>query len=340
MKHYTESQKEYETALSLRRTLHTESIKYLGLEDQEIVLSIVDTFNEVEIKFKVAKCLYENLQNKEAAAVLQTIPQKQRLPKINMLLAKVLNDGNDMKTAHKEVLKKCPFAFECIESLISLGVKGNEVQSLIINAIGDHHECFDWLNQYIRGISEIYNSRKYHEAVVTLSSIDSMKTNPRVLALIGISFYYNGEYDRSYSYLKKSYDLYPFMKEGIQKLALLCDMFKKTRELEVILRPSSISPYFYTSENWFVMATYLYSCLKFEKAQYFITRVIEQFQSKNVDALILNAKILHGNKKSLEALKSLRDALKYEPHRFEAHRWTIEILLATDKVKTLIPFLN
>lgn len=332
MKHYTEAQKEYEIALSMRRTLNSDSVKFLMIEDQEIVISIIETYSEVEIKFKIAKCLHENLHNKDAASILQTIPQKQRLPKINMLLAKVLNDGNDSKAAYKEVLKKCPFAFECIESLLNLGVKGNEVQSLIINGISDH-PCFEWVNKYIRGVSEIYNSRKYQEAVVTLSSIESMKNNPRVLALIGISFYYAGEYDRSYSYLKKSYDLYPFMKEGIQKYALLCDMFKKTRELEVILRPSSYSPYFYTSENWFVMATYLYSCLKFEKAQYFITRVIEQFQSKNVDALILNAKILHGNKKSMEALKSLRDALKYEPHRFEAHRWTIEILLATDKVK-------
>lgn len=332
MKNYTESQKEFETALAMRRTLHTENIKFLG-DDQEIILSIFDTFNEVEIKFRIAKCHYENLQNREAAVVLQSIPQKQRLPKVNMLLAKVLSDGTETtKTAHKEVLKKCPFAFECIESLLTLGVKGNEVQSLIINGVSEY-PCFDWVNQYIRGVSEIHNSRKYQEAIVTLSSIDSMKTNPKILALIGIAYYYSGEYDRSYSYLKKSYDIYPFMKEGIQKYALLCDMFKKTRELEIILRPSAVSPYHYTSENWFVMATYLYSCLKFEKAQYFITRVIEQYQNKNVDALILNAKILHGNKKSHEALTSLRNALKFEPHRFEAHRWTIEILLATDCVK-------
>jgi anaphase-promoting complex subunit 7 len=335
MKHYTESQKEYETALALRRTLHFEgeNLKFAGGEDQDkiIVLGVIETFKEVEIKFRIAKCHYENLQFKEAASVLQAIPQKQRLPKINFLLTKVLSDGNETKTAHKEVLRKCPFAFECIESLLTLGVKGNEVQSLIINAISDH-SSFEWVNSYIRGVSEIYNGRKYADAIITLASIDCMKTNPRVLAMIGISFYYSGDYDRAYSYLKKSYDLYPFMKEGIQKYALLCDMFKKTRELEGILRPSSVSPYHYTSENWFVMATYLYSCLKFEKAQYFITRVIELHQNKNVDALILNAKILHGNKKSLEALRSLRDALKYEPHRFEAHRWTIEILLTTEKV--------
>ena len=114
---------------------------------------------------------------------------------------------------------------------------------------------------------------------------------------------------------------------------MLCDMFKKTRELENLLRPSSAYPYEYTSENWFVMAVYLHSCAKHEKAQYFINRVINQHQHRNVDALILNAKILHSTKKSTEALVSLRTALKHEPYRFEVHRWIIDILLSTDRAR-------
>lgn len=123
------------------------------------------------------------------------------------------------------------------------------------------------------------------------------------------------------------------MTHGIQKYALLCDMFKKTKELEMLLRPSSAYPYEYTSENWFVMAVYLYSVGKYDKAQYFINRVVTQHQFRNVDAHILNAKILHSTKKSNEALVSLRTALKYEPCRFEAHRWIIEILLSTDHAR-------
>lgn len=151
--------------------------------------------------------------------------------------------------------------------------------------------------------------------------------------MIGEAFYFSGDYDRSNTYLKRAHELNPFMKQGIQKFAMLCDMFKKTRELEQLLRPSSSYPYEYTSENWFVMAVYLYSCMKFEKAQYFINRVIMQHQHRNVDAFILNAKILHSTKKSNEALGHLRTALKYEPYRFEVHRWIIEILLSTDRVR-------
>lgn len=151
--------------------------------------------------------------------------------------------------------------------------------------------------------------------------------------MIGEAFYASGDFDRAHNYLKRAYELNPFMKHGIQKYAMLCDMFKKTRELEALLRPSSAFPYEYTSENWFVMATYLYSCMKFDKAQYFINRVITPHQNGNVDALILNAKILHSTKKSNDALISLRQALKHEPYRFEVHRWIIEILLSTDRAK-------
>ena len=72
----------------------------------------------------------------------------------------------------------------------------------------------------------------------TLASIDCLKSNPRILALIGEAFYFSGDYDRAYHYLKRSFDIYPFMKQGIQKYALLCDMFKKPQELEQMLRPS------------------------------------------------------------------------------------------------------
>lgn len=335
MKHYTESQKQYEAALLLRKSLNDlENITFskVDIKDQPIVLGVLENFTETEIKYRISKCLVENHQYKEASAILQSIPLKQRPAKVNMLMCKVQNcdSGTDKNliTHYKEVLKKCPLAFECIDGLLALGVKGNEVNSLVINVSSD--PCFDWLNLYIKGVSEIH-SRKYPDAYMTLTSIECLKSNPRIIALIGEVFYFSGDYDRALSYLKRSYDLYPFMKQGIQKYALLCDMFKKNRELEMMLRPSSNSPYEYSSENWFVFATYLYGCLKFDKAQYFINRVINLYQQRNVDALILNAKILHSNKKSIEALVSLRQALKFEPNRFEVHRWIIEILLTTEK---------
>ena len=193
-------------------------------------------------------------------------------------------------------------------------------------------DYFEWLNVYIRGATEIHN-KKHMEAIESLHSIDCLKNNSKIVSMIGETFYFSGDYDRAIQALKKAYELNPFMKQGIQKYAILCEMFKKSHELEQLLRPSSAYPYEYTSENWFIMAVYLHSCSKYEKAQYFINRVINQYQTKNVDALILNAKILNSTKKPNEALISLRQALKFEPHRFEVHRWIIDILLSTDRAK-------
>lgn len=110
------------------------------LKDQKIPLSLVDIiekFTDIELKFRTAKCMVEIGEFKEACSLLQPIPLKQRTAKINMLLAKVQHGeaGTDkhLIANYKEVLRKCPLAFECIDGILSLGVKGSEVHSLIIN---------------------------------------------------------------------------------------------------------------------------------------------------------------------------------------------------------------
>lgn len=56
---------------------------------------------------------------------------------MNMLLAKIVQTESGTERnrilSYKEVLKKCPLAFEAIEGLLSLGVKGSEVNALVIN---------------------------------------------------------------------------------------------------------------------------------------------------------------------------------------------------------------
>lgn len=129
-KSYGEAQKQFETAILIRRQLKEVKISQ-GL------LEIIEKFGEVELKFRIAKCMVENQKSKEAAALLQPIPIKQRSAKINMLLVKIQQgeSGTDkyLIAHHKEVLRKCPLAFECIDGLLNLGVKGTEVNSLVVN---------------------------------------------------------------------------------------------------------------------------------------------------------------------------------------------------------------
>lgn len=110
------------------------------LKEQKIstnFVELIEKYSENELRFRAAKCLFENQQYKEASTLLQSIPLKQRSAKINMLLVNIqqLESGTDKQliTNYKEVLRKCPLAFDCIDGLISYGVKGTEVNSLIIN---------------------------------------------------------------------------------------------------------------------------------------------------------------------------------------------------------------
>ena len=131
MKNYSESQKQYETAALMRKYFKDHKMSSNSL------LELIEKYSEIELKFRIAKCLFEIQQYKEAISLLQPIPLKQRSAKINMLLIKLqqLESGTDkhLITNYKEVLKKCPLSFECIDRLIGLGVKGSEVNSLIIN---------------------------------------------------------------------------------------------------------------------------------------------------------------------------------------------------------------
>lgn len=73
-------------------------------------------------------------QISEAVTVLQVIPVKERSPKINMLLAKLIqNNGYDKNAVAplKAVLKECPMNLDAIKGLLSLGVKISEINTII-----------------------------------------------------------------------------------------------------------------------------------------------------------------------------------------------------------------
>lgn len=132
MKNYGEAHEQFKTAIIMRRQLQTPGKLAPNLTE------IIDKFTEIELKYRMAKCLVDNQQYKEAASLLQPIPLKQRTAKINWLLVKSQQEeggatDKNVIQCYKEILRKCPLAFECIDGLMSLGVKGTEVNSLIIN---------------------------------------------------------------------------------------------------------------------------------------------------------------------------------------------------------------
>ncbi|XP_055642307.1 anaphase-promoting complex subunit 7 [Toxorhynchites rutilus septentrionalis] len=328
---FREAEVIYRQALQAKRMLSkTKS------SENKITENSSPIFSEVEIKYKTAKCLIEIKRFRDAIVVLQSLSMKQRTPKVNMLLSRLCHNHGHERSAigtYKEVLKDCPLAFEAIEGLLSLGTNGIEVNTLVVNATMGP-QCSDWLNNWIKAHAHMHN-RKYPEAITTLRAIESntaLSNYHQLLVLIGECYYHNGEYDNAYAYLKRAHSLYPYMKNGIQILAILMAKKKKINELEKIIAPTSTFPYEYSSEMWFVMAQYLYCTAKYDKAVYFVQKACF-LNPKNAEALILKAEVLIQLKKYQEAIAHLRFAQQFAPYRYEVHKVLVDTYLNTNRVR-------
>ncbi|XP_059610546.1 anaphase-promoting complex subunit 7 [Phlebotomus argentipes] len=285
-----------------------------------------DPFPETEIKFKIAKCLVEVKQSQEAITVLQSIPVKQRSPKINALYGRLSQyNGHDRcaVSSYKEVLKECPLALEIMEGLLQLGVKGIEVNSLVVDAT-HWPQCSDWLTHWIEANSFIA-FRKYPQAIQILKNLagDSLiQDYNKLLVLIGESCYHNADYNNALNYLKRAHTLQPQATDGIMILSSLYAKKNKISELEKLITPSA-SVWEYTTENWFIMAQYLFVTGKYERAAYFAQKACF-LDSRNIEAILLKANIFLELKKYKDALLHLRTVQLYAPYRFEMYKGLVD----------------
>uniref|UniRef100_A0A1L8DX41 Putative anaphase-promoting complex apc subunit 7 n=1 Tax=Nyssomyia neivai TaxID=330878 RepID=A0A1L8DX41_9DIPT len=286
-----------------------------------------DIFPETEeIKFKIAKCLVELKQTQEAITVLQSIPVKQRSPKINALYGRLSHhNGHDRcaVSSYKDVLKNCPLALNIMDGLLQLGVKGIEVNSLVVDAT-HWPQCSDWLTHWIEA-SAFIAFLKYPQAIQILKNLEKeslIQDWNKLLVLIGESYYHNADYTNALSYLKRAHTLHPQSKNGIMLLSSLYAKKNKISELEKLITPS-VSVWEYTTENWFIMAQYLFVTGKYERAAYFAQKACF-LDSRNIEAILLKANIFLELKKYKDALLHLRTVQLHAPYRFEMYKGLVD----------------
>lgn len=102
--------------------------------------------------------LHNAKQDKDAIAILDGIPSRQRTPKINMMLANLYKKAGQERpsvTSYKEVLRQCPLALDAILGLLSLSVKGAEVASMTMNVIQTVPNL-DWLSVWIKAYAFVH----------------------------------------------------------------------------------------------------------------------------------------------------------------------------------------
>lgn len=124
-KEYSRAEALYKESLQFPKPLGT---KCNHLPDPKAV-------SDVEVKYKLHLCYMRTGQKNRGIEALESIPAKQRTPKVNQALGQVYQAAGMERSAvacFREVLKSCPVALEAAQVLLSLGTNPKDIQSFAL----------------------------------------------------------------------------------------------------------------------------------------------------------------------------------------------------------------
>ncbi|VVC31787.1 Hypothetical protein CINCED_3A017194 [Cinara cedri] len=302
--------------------------------------SVKDPMPDVDIKYQLHLCFVKLKDNKQALTILQSIPIKQRKPKINMAIGKLNHSmGNIIPavTAYNKVLKECPLAIEAAEGLLNLGVKGAEVNSMMIEMVGIYG--LEWITGWIKAHAHLFNHTDYPKAINSLKQLDD-PSSPlcncnRLLVAIGRAYYLNGDRKNALVYLQRAYKINPLMQDGLSTLAMCLYMEKHNKELDKLLPTtytdeSSVDPYM-----WIVLAFVCFSKSNYSKALCLAQKACS-VDPKSIEALLLHGMILTSMKKYSDAILQFRIANDIASHIFDPHKGIVDCYIAQHKMRNAI----
>ncbi|KAG6795436.1 anaphase-promoting complex subunit 7 isoform X1 [Apis mellifera caucasica] len=326
---YKKAEALYKKALQFRKCLLKSKGATKPLEGQK------DLPTDVDIKFQIHLCLIKLKNSQEALQVLQSIPGKQRTPKVNMALAKMFQEQGMERSAittYKEVLRECPLALEAAEGLLSLGVKGIEVNSLIVGCASNLSNL-DWLNTWIKAHAHIHN-REYTHAVSTLRSLDNvnlLRDNFNLLTIMGECYYYAGDDKNALLCLRRARIIEPDVMKGVDVYAAVLYKTHSIKELERLI-PIITASNECTGEIYVAMAYSLYASRKLGRANTLTAQALN-LNPNDIEATILRGNILIEQKKYQGALFFFRHAVQLKPYRYEPHKGLVDCLVGMHRLR-------
>ncbi|XP_070158690.1 anaphase-promoting complex subunit 7 isoform X2 [Polyergus mexicanus] len=294
-----------------------------------------DLPSDVNIKYQIHLCLMKSKNLQEALQVLQSIPGKQRTAKVNMALAKMFYEQGMERSAittYKEVLRECPLALEAAEGLLSLGVKGVEVNSLIVSSVSNSMNL-EWLNTWIKAHAHIHN-REYTHAVTTLRSLDNvvlLRDNFNLLTIMGECYYYAGDDKNAMLCLKRARIIEPDITKGVDIYAAILYKMHYIKDLERLI-PAITANNECTGEIYVAMAYSLYAARKFSRANTLTAQALN-LNPNDIEATILRGNIFIEQKKYQDALFFFRHAVQLKPYRYEPHKGLVDCLVGMHRLR-------
>uniref|UniRef100_A0A2K6DT43 Anaphase promoting complex subunit 7 n=1 Tax=Macaca nemestrina TaxID=9545 RepID=A0A2K6DT43_MACNE len=286
--------------------------------------------SEIEVKYKMAECYTMLKQDKDAIAILDGIPSRQRTPKINMMLANLYKKAGQERpsvTSYKEVLRQCPLALDAILGLLSLSVKGAEVASMTMNVIQTVPNL-DWLSVWIKAYAFVHtgdNSR----AINTICSLEKkslLRDNVDLLGSLADLYFRAGDNKNSVLKFEQAQMLDPYLIKG-KKGGL--------EDVETLDAAFSIS----SDQHAGTVGCHSFYSKRYSRALYLGAKAI-QLNSNSVQALLLKGAALRNMGRVQEAIIHFREAIRLAPCRLDCYEGLIECYLASNSIREAMVMAN
>lgn len=128
-KQYRKAEQIYHIALAARKVI-VKSKNPMSMNFE----NLVEMSPEHEVRYKIALCLEQMHEKTAALTALNSISNRQRNLKINMMIGQLsmqLGKCSNAETAFKAVVRESPMNFESMKGLLSLGVSELEISNIV-----------------------------------------------------------------------------------------------------------------------------------------------------------------------------------------------------------------
>ncbi|KAJ7419910.1 hypothetical protein WISP_51063 [Willisornis vidua] len=265
--------------------------------------------SEIEVKYKMAECYTVLKQDKDAIAILDGIPSRQRTPKINMMLANLYKKAGQERssvTSYKEVLRLCPLALDAMLGLLSLSVRGAEVASMTINIIQSIPNL-DWLSVWIKAYA-LAHSGDNTRAINTICSLEKkslLRDNVDLLGSLADLYFRAGDNKNSILKFEQAQMLDPYLIKGLIECYLASNSIREA----MVMANNVYKTLGANAQTLTLLATVcLEDPVTQEKAKTLLDKALTQ-RPDYIKAVVKKAELLSREQKYEDGIALLRNAL-------------------------------
>uniref|UniRef100_A0A3Q3N453 Anaphase promoting complex subunit 7 n=1 Tax=Mastacembelus armatus TaxID=205130 RepID=A0A3Q3N453_9TELE len=283
--------------------------------------------SEIEVKYKIAECYTILKLDKDAIAVLDGIPSRQRTPKINMMLANLYRKAGQERsavTSYKEVLRQCPLALDAIIGLLSLSVKGAEVASMTMDVIQTIPNL-DWLSVWIKAYAFIHagDNQRAINTICSLEKKSLLRDNVDLLVSLADVYFRAGDTKNAILKFEQAQMLDPYLIKG-HPCFLGGRLFNISDQ---------------HAEPWVISGCHSFYSKRYSRALYLGAKAI-QLNSNSVQALLLKGAALRNMGRVQEAIIHFREAMRLAPSRLDCYEGLIDCYLASNGIREAMGMAN